>query len=291
MQVTKHIHAIKIPFLIPVGPGASVERFVYTYLIYGKDKIYLIDTGVASSEDVIFDYVRKTGRNPDEISMIILTHSHPDHIGSAQTIKKETGCIVAAHPGEKSWIEDVEQQFRERPIPGFHSLVGGSVKINRILEEGDVLDPDDGLKLEVFHTPGHSKGSVSLRLQEDGALFTGDAIPLAGDIPIYEDALAAVKSIKKLQDLNGINVLLASWDDPREGDRVYRLMDEGLHYLQRIHETVARVAGNNFQPEPMELCRRVLGDLGLPEAAANPLVAKSFQANLAARDQRNLLDN
>jgi glyoxylase-like metal-dependent hydrolase (beta-lactamase superfamily II) len=46
---------------------------------YGK-KIYLIDSGVASSEQIIFDYIRQTGRNPDEISMIVLTHSHPDHI-------------------------------------------------------------------------------------------------------------------------------------------------------------------------------------------------------------------
>jgi len=82
MQITKHIHAIKIPFQIAIGPGKKVDRFVYTYLIYGK-KICLIDTGVASSEQVIFDYIRKTGRNPDDISLIVLTHSHPDHIGAA----------------------------------------------------------------------------------------------------------------------------------------------------------------------------------------------------------------
>ncbi|MBW1740587.1 MAG: MBL fold metallo-hydrolase [Deltaproteobacteria bacterium] len=291
MQVKTHIHAIKIPFQIPIGPQKSIERFVYAYLIYGKDKIYLIDTGVASSEVLIFDYVRKTGRNPDEISMIVLTHSHPDHIGSAQAIKKATGCTVAAHPGEKSWIEDVELQFRERPVPGFHSLVGGSVEVDRILEEGNVLDLGDGLKLQVFHTPGHSKGSISLWLQEDRVLFTGDAIPLAGDIPIYEDVLAAVRSIKKLKDIHGIKILLASWNDPQEGGRVYQLMDEGLHYFQHIHEIVTKVAGNTSQLTPMELCRRVIEDLGLPQIAVNPLVARSFEANLAVRDQQTLLYN
>lgn len=65
MQITKQIHAIKIPFQIAIGPGIKVDRFVYVYLIYGK-KIYLIDTGVATSEKMIFDYIRKTGRNPED---------------------------------------------------------------------------------------------------------------------------------------------------------------------------------------------------------------------------------
>ncbi len=45
MQVTTYIHAVKIPFHIPLGPGISVERFVYSYLLYGKDTGYLIDAG------------------------------------------------------------------------------------------------------------------------------------------------------------------------------------------------------------------------------------------------------
>lgn len=98
----------------------------------------------------------------------------------------------------------------------------------------------------MFHTPGHSKGSISLLLHEDKALFTGDAVPLAGDMPIYDDVLASVRSIKKLKGIGGIKVLLASWDDPCEGDRVYQLLDEALSYLQRIHEAVAGVAGKDF---------------------------------------------
>ncbi len=288
MQVTKHIHALKIPFQVRVSPDIAVDRFVYVYLIYGKD-ICLIDTGVASSEIPIFDYLRTTGRSPDEISITVLTHSHPDHIGAVQAIKRTSGCMVAAHPGEKSWIEDVELQYSERSVPGFHSLVAGSVEVDRILEDGDLLDLGDDLSLEVIHTPGHSKGSISLFLREDGALFAGDAVPIAGDIPIYEDVLASVRSIKKLKEIDEINILLSSWDDPREGKRVSLLIDEALGYLQRIHETVTGLAGDDFSLEPMDLCRQVLGKLGLPEFVANPLVAKSFAANLKIRDQQDLL--
>ncbi len=58
MQVTKQIHAIKIPFQIPVAPGKTLDRFVYSYLIYDTE-ICLIDSGIKSSERVIFDYIKK----------------------------------------------------------------------------------------------------------------------------------------------------------------------------------------------------------------------------------------
>ncbi len=57
MQVTEHVHALKVPFEIRIDSGTTVERFVYI-CIYGED-IHLIDTGVASSEAKIFDYIKK----------------------------------------------------------------------------------------------------------------------------------------------------------------------------------------------------------------------------------------
>ena len=36
MQITAHIHALKVPFKIPVGPGKTFERFVSSYLVQGR---------------------------------------------------------------------------------------------------------------------------------------------------------------------------------------------------------------------------------------------------------------
>ena len=290
MQITEHIHALKVPFQITDRAGLEVPRFVYVYLIYGK-KTCLIDSGVVSSEKIIFDYLSSTGRRPEEISLLVLTHSHPDHIGSAKAIKKVSDCEISSHGAEKAWIEDVDLQSRERPVPGFHSLVGGSVKVDRVLEEGDLVELGDGLRLKVIHTPGHSKGSISMWLSEEGVLFSGDAIPLAGEMPIYDDPLASVRSIKRLKAIEGIEVLLAAWDQPREGDQAYKIMDESLRYLQRIHETVIKIAGEQPSLDSMELCKRVLKDVGLPESIANPMIARSFQANLKALDRTDLLQS
>jgi glyoxylase-like metal-dependent hydrolase (beta-lactamase superfamily II) len=90
---------------------------------------------------------------------MILTHAHPDHIGSAKAIKEVTQCTVAARENAKPWIEEVNLQYQERQVPGFHSLVGGSVQTDRLLQNGETIDLGN-VSLEVFHTPGHSKGSI-----------------------------------------------------------------------------------------------------------------------------------
>jgi hydroxyacylglutathione hydrolase len=290
MQISEHVHALKIPFQLRDPSGQPVDRFVYAYLIYGTE-ICLIDSGVAGSERRIFDYVRKTGRTPDEIAMLVLTHAHPDHIGAAAAIKSATGCTVAAHRADKAWIEDTTLQFRERPIPNFDDLVGGPVEVDRILNDGDLLEVGDDLRLEVFHTPGHSNGSISLLLREDGVLFSGDAIPHAGDLPIYDDVGASVSSITKLKNIEGVNYLLSSWNEPREGKDVYKLMDDGLQYLQRIHEAVLAITDTGYLPESEEFCPLVMAKLGLPPAAANPIVCRSFAAHCKVRDQRYLLQD
>jgi hydroxyacylglutathione hydrolase len=285
MRITDSVHALKIPFHVTTQLGVKVKRFVYVYIIFGK-RIFLVDSGVANSEHAIFKYIRETGRNPEEISLLILTHSHPDHIGAARAIKIVTGCTICAHPAEKMWIEDVELQSKERPVPGFNDLVGGSVTVDCVLEEGNILKIDENLMIEVFHTPGHSKGSISLRLQPEGILFTGDAIPVPGDIPIYEDIESLVRSIRVLMGLNGIRLLLSSWDDPQEGENIAQRFRASIGFLQRIHDAVARVADLGLAP--MEMCLRVLNAMGLSLAIANPLLATTFISHLKVRPNGEL---
>lgn len=297
MRISDHVHALKIPFQVAGPGGQSIPRFVYVYLIF-SESISLIDSGVAGGEQAIFDYLKEMGRGPEEISLLILTHSHPDHIGAARAVQATSGCEIAAHEAEKSWIEDVDLQSRERPVPGFQTLVGGSVGVSRVLQEGDVLDLGRSLCLDVLHTPGHSKGSLSLWLPEEGLLFSADAVPVPGEMPIFDDLAASIASIERLKAMavQGISALLAAWDEPRRDESARRAMDEGIGYLRRIQEAALKVASADTRldlaldphrrsdladpADLMRLCRLVLKDLGLPETMANPLVARSIQATL-----------
>lgn len=279
MQITQHIHALKVPFKITIAPGAVVDRFVYVYLICGE-KVDLIDAGVSAADRIIFDYLESIGRKPEDISNIFLTHSHPDHIGSAGRIKKASGCSISVHSAERAWVEDVELQYSQRPVPGFHSLVGGSVTVDHALEGGEVIDLGGPLALEVFHTPGHSKGSVSFFLKADSALFCGDAILLPGQMPIFEDLRGALDSVNKLKKIYGAKVLFSSWDDPREGRYIPELMEASSGYLEDIRRAVKASALEKASLDPMEFCREIVSRLGLSDAMANPLVARSFRSIL-----------
>ncbi|KGK98774.1 beta-lactamase [Methanococcoides methylutens] len=275
MQVTEHVHAIKIPFSLTTESGIVVERFVYSYIICGKN-VCLVDCGVASSEDVIFDYMKKTGRDPQDISLIVQTHSHADHIGSTPAIKELTGCEVAAHGDAVGWIEHPDIQLRERPIPNFNTLTGGPVKVDRVLEDGDVFDLGEGMSLQVIHTPGHSKGSISLLLSPDNVLFSGDAIPLVGDIPIYDDVTEVLSSLRKLRDISDMKVLLSSWDDPIEGEGTYKAIDEGIEYVKKVHEAVQKFSSVSWE--------KVLEEIGLEGIPVNPLVVRTFEAHLKVNE-------
>jgi len=259
---------------------------VYVYLIYGKTSVWLIDTGVAGSEQLILDYLQATGRDPRDLALLILTHSHPDHLGAARAIQQATGCAVAAHPAERSWIEEVDVQFRQRPVPGFSALVGGSVAVDRLLQDGERLDLDENLALEVLHTPGHSPGSISLWCPQERALICGDAVPLPGSVPIYDAVFESVRSVQKLAAICDVQTLLSSWDEPRTGQDVALLLDQSLAYLQRIHCSVRQHAAVNI--DPLALCQLVFTELGLPEVAVTPLVARTMTAHLAARQVADL---
>jgi hypothetical protein len=51
---------------------------------------------------------------------------------------------------------------------------------------------------------------------------------------------------------------------------------------------VVKISQTDKSADPMEFCKMVLKDLGIPEVAANPIVAMSFQANLNARENQDL---
>jgi glyoxylase-like metal-dependent hydrolase (beta-lactamase superfamily II) len=280
MKITEQLHALRIPFRISLGPGRHLDRFVYVYLVMSED-ITLIDSGVAGSESTIFSYIESQGRRPDEIARLILTHAHPDHMGAACTIVQATGCEVWLHPAEHAWAQDVQVQKQQRPVPGFDTLVAGSVLIDHDLADGQDIELGGDLRATVVHTPGHSPGSVSLLLEPGGVVISGDAIPQPGELPIYDDAAASVRSVQRLQAASGVHVLLSSWDSPRHGDEVARALHAGLGCLHTIDRAVHACAAG-AGADAMALCQAVVAQLGLPAFAVNPLVARSFVSHLGA---------
>ena len=279
MKITETIHVFKHHFRLALGENQYADRFVYSYVLLGE-RIWLIDAGVRGTASALQGYLKQIGRSPQEISTVLITHAHPDHIGGCLAIKKASPASFYAHPADKPWIEDVEKQYRERPIPNFFELVEGPVPVSHELKEGSTLSWVEGKKVRVLETPGHSLGSVSLYFEEDGALFTGDAIPAAGTLPIYVDPKSSIESIQKLARLTGVKHLFSSWHEPISGKQAKATMDEGIRYIQKIDEIVATLS-RTMPPETTEeeLSLRALDRLGIKTNKVLPMVRTSFESH------------
>lgn len=272
------IEPIRINFTVPL-PAGHIPRFVYCYLLLAG-KVTLIDTGIRGADETIVARLRAAGRDPAELSAILLTHAHADHMGSAAALRALCPAPILAHAAEQRWIEDVSLQLRDRPVPGFLQLVAGSVKVDRVLREGDEVDCG-GVGGRILHTPGHSPGGITLHLPALRTLFTGDAVPLPGDMPLYDDLQTYVRTVRRIMAIEGVERLYSAWHEPiTDAASARAAMLASLDWLQQIHSAVRQVIAATPALEPMALCREVIGRLGLPPFAANPLVARSFQSHL-----------
>lgn len=284
MKLTPHVHFLHITFQIPHPSGVVIERSVNVYLIFG-DRVTVIDTGVAGSEKQIEQYLRREEKSLGSIGLILHTHAHPDHIGATKAIRDASGALIALHHREQRWLEDVEIQAEERPVPGFRFLVGGSVGVDRELREGDRITLGQKLHLLVIETPGHSPGSISLFLEEEGILFSGDLIPVPHDMPIYEDPALTLTSLRKIGEMHGIRMILSSWDEPRSGEDADESIRRGIEYVREIQRNVNEIRLAEPDIDIGELTRKVLKTLGVPETAMNPLVIKTIEGHLEKHDQ------
>lgn len=107
---------------------------------------------------------------------LVLTHAHVDHIAGAHAIKRAFPAIpIWIHGQETAWLTDPELNL---------SAAGGLPTTapvhERVLAEGDRLDLPGG-PWQVFHTPGHSPGSITLYSATHSVAFVGDAL-FAGSI-------------------------------------------------------------------------------------------------------------
>ncbi|WP_426669698.1 MBL fold metallo-hydrolase [Mucilaginibacter sp. McL0603] len=176
----------------------------------------LIDTGTKGSAGKIFNAIKNAGKNPYDIKRIILTHAHPDHAGSAEEIKRLLRIPVLAHR-EDAKIMQYGIGFRKEICltPGLKNWLIYELGIKRCginiepvtideqLNDHDLLSLLGGIR--VIHTPGHSKGHISLLAENEEILIAGDLLSNStglGLSVIYENMAEGISSILKVTNLD-----------------------------------------------------------------------------------------
>ena len=100
---------------------------------------------------------------------ILLTHGHFDHIGGVSDLKKELQVPVYVMKAENVVLNDARLNLSANWGTAF------TVKSDRLLCDGEILELA-GFTVQVFHTPGHTKGGACYYLPEEKTLFSGDTI-------------------------------------------------------------------------------------------------------------------
>ena len=275
MRIGEYVHQIRIDFQVT----PEVQRYVYVYLLIGE-KCCLIDAGVAGSEAVISAYMKKLGRDISEIKALFLTHAHPDHIGAVAAIKKISGCEVYASEKERRWIEDIDTQYKERPIPNFYRLVEKSIKVDHSIKEEQNVEVQRGMTLQVMETSGHSDGSLSWLWNEQKILFCGDAIPASDDVPIFTDVMKSQESIKKIMNRADIRTLCPAWDHIYEEGEWREFCRTQLEILERMRQCGAQIVTRHGQLSQDEMIQFFMKQMGWEAEKTNPLLRRSIQSCL-----------
>jgi len=169
-----------------LGPAEALRvnlGFVNAYVLIRGKEAAVVDTGTPNNATKIADVVRTAGLGGEAVHHLILTHYHPDHIGSVGEV-----LIAASKATAYAGAADIPQIKSPRPIKA-------------------VGDNDEVFGLRVIATPGHTPGHVCVFDPVGSLLILGDAMnnsgnKLGGPNPQYTaDMAQAHQSVKKLAKL------------------------------------------------------------------------------------------
>lgn len=145
-----------------------------TYLLSADDgKTIIVDAGCCNEaeQNSLASYIEKNNLQP---VMLLLTHAHPDHVVGVGWAKERYGAPVALHSDDNPLLAEAHTMGK---MFGFQME---QLKADVSLDENCPIELGDS-KIEVLHTPGHTRGGVCFYLPAEGVLLSGDTL-FAGSI-------------------------------------------------------------------------------------------------------------
>jgi glyoxylase-like metal-dependent hydrolase (beta-lactamase superfamily II) len=229
----------------------------------GAEAVIVVDAG-PDDERHVSRVHRAAADAGQRIEKIVLTHRHLDHSGGARRLAELTGAPVLAVDPE-------------------HRVGAGTA-----LGPGDTVRAGGAELLRVIETPGHTDDSVSLLLEADGAVLTGDTVLGRGTTVIASDGnlgdyLRSLDRLRALADDPGLRVLLPG-HGPLLSEPAQTLDYYIAHRAERLAEIEAALAAGCRTLA--DIVARVYVDV---DQALWPFAEWSVRAQLAYLAERGAL--
>lgn len=242
------------------------DPYYQVYLVRGEI-CALVETGLSYSVPNIVAQIAELGIAREEIRYLIITHAHFDHqCGTPRLQKAFPNLQVLASPiasrvlaKEKvvagHFVEDkavVETLLRKGLLKQYDTSFQppATVNVDRIMDEGDLLDLGGGCTLSFYLTPGHSPCSMSIYLPLGEVLFPSDCLCYEFKnkdmFPMYFSSLADfLNSIKKLSNIE--TSVLAFGHELLLGDKmkVQDYMHRALENTEKVHNFIVGAYKND----------------------------------------------
>ena len=216
------------------------------HFVYRSDCPVLIDTGYISGFDETEDLITRLGVNLPDISLIISTHTHCDHIGGNNRIQQKSGCDIALHKVGKYFMDsrdDWSTWWR------YYNQEAEFFKCTRSLEDGEMITLGPH-QFQVLYAPGHASDGIVLYNRREKILISADTLwqtDMAAMTLRVEGSRALFHMLESLQKIEALDVQTVYpghgrpfHDMPKAIDRSKQRIDNFLRHPENIGDDVLK---------------------------------------------------
>lgn len=147
------------------GPDLTSAQDAAVYLIRFQGSLVMIDAGAGRSFSQLIRNIEMLGLEPADISHLILTHCHIDHIGSAARFREKYKTRILIHEADAKALETGDSV---KTAASWYGTTFPPTAVDQTIKGAKETLTFGTEELHCLHTPGHTPGSIAVYLDRAG---------------------------------------------------------------------------------------------------------------------------